>query len=395
MFSKTADKVKDAYAFVMANKQHLPHAFHAIFAFGCKVRLLRGQLQGTRETIDVLYIGRGSNYAYLVRAVFDESRVVDSVDASLLTFRTAASRMAGNADVVIVDIGWPYHALVNKTGEYLVTPDWVNMVVELPEIWERVLGNFAASTRRKVRRSPYRCALTNAREAIEAFYDDMYVPFIQRRFADASVIHSRRHVMKKAVRGRLLHVLRGDDVVAAGVVYPVDDTLCYLWPGIPAAFLDAPAEGAMDALYFFIIRHAFDAGYRYVDFSGTRPFLTDGVLQHKRRWGAAVEDCFSPGSFLIKPKNGSRKAAMFCRQLPVLARCGDELEARFLSLGEPMDDRALRLLRRRFGCDGVDRMTVLVVSDAGEYRDVSADGNACACRVVSCSLDNFADHYVC
>jgi hypothetical protein len=182
--------------------------------------------------------------------------------------------------------------------------------------------------------------------------------------------------------------------VAAGVIYPEREIMFSLWMGIPRKYVNDQPEAAISALYFFGIQHAFDRGYKVFDFTGTRAFLGDGAYQFKRRWGPAIEDGFSPGSILIQPKSGNRKAALFCQQVPVLTRTGEGLEAVFVSVDGPVGEATFARLEKDYGCGGIARMTVIEISDKNETRSMPIGPQGCQYRHMRCPLESFAGRYV-
>ena len=384
--------------FLKLYSQHLPVAFEAVFSMPCTVRKLEGTLKGSNDHASMLYVGRQKNYTYLRRMIFDDCEVADEQRTSLFSYRKHMDRMSSSVDVLLVDIGWPYNGRINRAGEYLEIPDWVNMAIDLPDTWEAVVRAFRQSTRnndlRLIRRNAYRCLPTNDRASLEKFYDSFYVPFVNHKHAADSVVSPRKHVVKRGRQGALLHVLRGDEIVAAGVVYPEGDVLFFLWMGLPPQYIDAPPEAAISALYFFGIRYAFDHGYKVVDFTGNRAFLDDGAFRFKRKWGARVEDTFSPGSILLKPGNSSRNAARFCQRFPVLARRGGGLEARFLFADEPAHEAGLARLSKNYGCEGIARTTVIEISDENETKSMPIRADGCQYRLVKCPLESFGLYYV-
>lgn len=396
--AKIIRKPIEAFQFVRLYSQHLPQAFNAIFSMPCAVTLLHGALKGTDEQVSVLYVGRRLNYPYLCRMIFDVHREVETEISNLFAFRKHMQRMSDAADVVVLDLGWPYNRSFSRKGGYLEVPDWINLAIEFPDAWDDVVGNFRRTARkhdlRLIRRNGYRCESVNSRAAIETFYDDMYLPFVKHRHSAESVIAPRNHVIKRALQGQLLQVLRGDDVVAAGVIYPEREIMFSLWMGIPRKHVDDQPEAAISALYFFGIQFAFDNGYEVFDFTGTRAFLGDGAYQFKRRWGPAIEDGFSPGSILLQPKNGNRKAALFCQQVPVLARTEAGLEAVFVRADGAVAADAFARLEKDYGCGGLDRITVIQISDENETRSMPIGEEGCQYRVIKCPLETFADTYV-
>jgi hypothetical protein len=395
---RIVDKANGIYRFLKLYSQHLPEAFEAIFSMSCTVTKFEGTLKGSSDPACVLYIGRRRNYTYLRRMIFEDCKVTDEQRTSLFSYRKHMERMSSSVDVLLVDIGWPYSKRINRMGAYLEIPDWINMAIDLPDTWEEVVRGFRQTTRnndlRLIRRNAYRCEPTNDRAALEAFYDSFYVPFVNHKHAADSLVSPRRHVLKRGRQGALLQVRKGDEVVAAGVVYPEGETLFFLWMGLAPQYIDAAPEGAVSALYFFGIRYAFDRGCKVVDFTGNRAFLDDGAFRFKRKWGARVEDSFSPGSILIKPANASRNAARFCQRFPVLARREGGLEARFLFVDEPADDAGLARLGKDYGCEGIDRTTVIEISDENETASMQKGVDGCQYLLLRTTLENFADSYV-
>jgi len=391
-------RLERIWRFLRAYSQHLPLALSYVLAMPCVVTTLQGRLRGREERFTVLYAGRRKNDTYLLNLMFEDYVELEKVNSTLLTFTPHLHRMAAAADVVIVDIGWPYHGLVNRRGEYLEIPDWIRMTIELPPVWEDVVRNFRQTTRnndlRLIRRNGYRAGFTTERAAVETFYDTMYLPFVTHKHASGSIVASRRQVLRQASKGQLLQVLRGDEVIVAGVICASDDILYFLWMGIAPAHLDSPPEGAISALYLFGIRYAFDNQCTTVDFTGTRAFLGDGAFRFKRKWGAMVEDTFSPSSILLRPQPGSGKGARFCERLPSLARRSGRLEAMFVSVDKPADGATVARLKKEYGCNGLEYINLIGISDKNATRSLLIDADGCQSRLIDSSLDRFTENYI-
>lgn len=386
----------DACRFVRAYSQHLPLAFESLFSLRCTVALLSGAVRGG-EIVTVLYVGRGRNYDYLTRTLLANPRMIETVRTSLLDWRRHAERMWMRADVMLGDLGWPYNGRLHKHEAFLEVPDWMNMAVELKPTWEDTVRSFRGTTRnndlRLIRRNGYYCEAVRTRAALEEFYDGMYLPYTRHKHQTGSTLAPRSHVVRRGTRGCLLRIRREGKVVAAGVVYPEDRVLFFLWMGLPADVLDSPPEAAISALYYFGLRHAFDNGYAAVDFTGTRAFLGDGAFRFKRKWGALVDDTFSPSSILVRLQPGSRRAAAFCRDTPVVARSPDGLEAVFVTLDSTADETLLRRLQREYGSRGIDRITVLQPGSETATKCIENPEDQCQYLWVRCTWDELADKY--
>jgi hypothetical protein len=46
--------------------------------------------------------------------------------------------------------------------------------------------------------------------------------------------------------------------------------------------------GVLAALYYFSMSHLINKGYQRLHLGATRPFLRDGVLQYKKKWGTRI-----------------------------------------------------------------------------------------------------------
>jgi hypothetical protein len=271
------------------------------------------------------------------------------------------------------------------------------MTVGFPDRWEEVVANFRRTARkhdlRLIRRNNYVCESLRDRRSIERFYDEMHVPFVRQRHGGDSAIAPRRHVIKRGLEGCLLHVLRGSEPVAAGIIYPEGEVMYSLWLGLPPEHLQAPPEAAFSALYYFGMQQAFEQGYRQFDFGGTRAFLGDGAFQFKRRWGPSIEDWFSPSSILIRPAATDGGVA-FCRKVPVLRRSPVGLEALLVAdAEETVSADTFRRLDKEYGCRGIDRVTVVAIGDRQDMERAAGEPPECEYRVIRCLPGQFVGHY--
>ena len=65
--------------------------------------------------------------------------------------------------------------------------------------------------------------------------------------------------------------------------------------GIKDANPDYVKMGAFGALYYFSFQYLKNKGFKQVGVGGSRPFLNDGVLNYKKKWGLRITDLISQG----------------------------------------------------------------------------------------------------
>jgi hypothetical protein len=210
----------------------------------------------------------------------------------------------------------------------------------LPEQWQDVFSQLRRSARgedmRSIRKHGLEYRLVREEEAVRRFYEEMYVPHLTRRFGDAAYIEPEWKIRYCVENGTLMEVLRDGQVVAAQVLWGNQGSLHFLWSGTVGDEYGAQSRGVFPALYYFGLLHAFEGGYREVDYCGSRPVLTDGIVQLKRRWGGQVFDGWSRDTLFIQPRNFGPANLEFLRNNPLVARCRGELVGKVIFANEPV-----------------------------------------------------------
>jgi len=381
-------RARDACRFVSTYGQHFQLALPAIGDLRCRLQLIDGVLAGSGTALTVLYAGRGWNHPYLVKTLFESHTLREEHRTTLFGYRRRLRHWQDQADVIVVDIGWPYAGFINRRGDYLEVPDWIDMGVNLAGDWQTLCRGFRKDARkndlRRVRRAGYRCETTSSRAELEHFYDAIYVPYVQFVHGADALVAPRFHVLRQGAKGALIKVLADEETVAAGVVYPDGEVLVSLWMGIPAHRHREPADASVSALYVFLLQYAVEQGYSAVDFAGTRAFLGDGVFRFKRKWGAVVEDSFSPSSILFRLVSASPQSLAFCRQFPLITRTARGLEGLLVSGSGVADTDTLRSLAQQMVIGGLERFVVLAPGNGRQDRALSAsvDGVPVVCQAV-------------
>ena len=132
----------------------------------------------------------------------------------------------------------------------------------------------------------YDIEISNGAESLKFFYEKMYLPFIRVRHRDALIedISKLEYLLKN--KGELLLLKRQDEFVGGLFCKTTGDTYYALSVGlIDDRWLD---EDAVPALFYFSMARARELKARFMDFGESRPFLSDGVLEYKRRWGGHI-----------------------------------------------------------------------------------------------------------
>jgi hypothetical protein len=133
------------------------------------------------------------------------------------------------------------------------------------------------------------------------FYHTMYVPYISKVHTDLAIIRTFETVKEELQKGDLF-LLKKDDEYIAGVIilYSAKDAPLFWLIGVKDGNNEYVKKGAVAALYYYSFISMMDHGFKKISLGYANPFLNDGVLQFKKKWGARISGC-DPWGYLIKP----------------------------------------------------------------------------------------------
>jgi hypothetical protein len=262
---------------------------------------------------------------------------------------------AAGVDVVVADLPWPWQRQLRGRG-FIEVPAWVNQRLALPEQWRDVFPRLRRSARgedlRAIRKNGLTYRLVRNENAIRRFYEEMYVPHLTRRFGEAAYIEPEWKIRYCVEQGTLMEILRGEEVVAAQVLWGSRGSLHFLWAGTKGREFGNETRGTFPALYYYGIVHAFENGFDEADYCGSRPVLADGIFQMKRRWGASVFDGWSRDTLFIRARSLSGPALEFLVRNPLVERKDGGLAGKVLVAGAAGPEDVERM-RQVYASDGI------------------------------------------
>ncbi len=177
-------------------------------------------------------------------------------------------------------------------GDYLAVPEWVGTRLTVPDNLDVLVRSSSNIQRdmRRVRRHKYEPVVSSGDEDFDLFYHTFYLPLSKARYGELLVVRPAHDFRHRVRRGGILWVRRDKQRVAALLFEEKEGTLDVLAVGSLDGDPRLMKEGAIAALYYFIIELARMRGCQTVDFRGSRSTLTDGVLRYKSKWGATLYD---------------------------------------------------------------------------------------------------------
>lgn len=238
-------------------------------------------LSGKRLT----YIGEGESLDYVRRTLFTNARETKIAALPIWFLPQKIKHLISSDAQVFVEINRTLKPLIPPGG--LLTFPWIRQKVSLNSVdhMERK-RKIEASWGRKVRKFDYRCQMTSDKKMVQKFYEDLYLPYVTTKFENACHARALSELQTAARSGFLLQVF-AQDLWVSGVVCRLEkDGICALAFGhLPGNRYDL-RRGALSAAYYFIFKWAEEHSVQKVDLLRSRPNTSDGVYEHKRRWGA-------------------------------------------------------------------------------------------------------------
>ncbi len=191
---------------------------------------------------------------------------------------------------------------VYRPKTFALLPVWTRMDVDLaPEspLWET--KKFKQSLKRV---SKERLVLENTTDIkrFEAFYRDVYLPYVVVRHEGAAVTDSFETALRKFVdEGRELMLLSRRGQLLGGMVIGTEEGVGRTWIlGIPKTEDEEDATSDVsNLLYYFAVLRARERGFRTLNMGYSRPLLSDGIIRYKTDWAARLTNQRSPGSGLL------------------------------------------------------------------------------------------------
>jgi hypothetical protein len=234
----------------------------------------------------------GSALGYFRNLMFPNG--AETVKMGVTPSVTAPSLAASDADIVIVAANQLLLRLYDGHCFHFL-PKWIRLFLPVTghpdEMLEKLTGQAGGAIRRNVKKmkaSGFSYELTNDPAWFDRFYYNMYRPYALRRFGDMAAIDRYGKMLNHFKEGSGLVIKQNDEPVGAVVVVVRDKILYFYRVGMSDGDDSHTRDGASTAMYYYTALLAHEWGCEGADFGHSRPFLTDGVLRYKLKWGMKV-----------------------------------------------------------------------------------------------------------
>ncbi|TCK19038.1 hypothetical protein DFR30_2331 [Thiogranum longum] len=200
------------------------------------------------------------------------------------------------------------------TGKQLHVPECLGTRLTVPDHGEATsrARRSQASNLRRFHRNGLDWEVSRSLDEFDDFYHKMYVPFTLARHGDAATIRSYSRLRNYMLHGGIIWVLHNGRRISGDLFAESGDTLYWICTGTDHGHEEPVSLGATSAIYIFGVQYARQAGLGQLDLGVCRPSLRDGILAHKKRWGAELRPSTRcQHSLIIQWENWSEELAHF------------------------------------------------------------------------------------
>ena len=248
---------------------------------------------------------------------------------------------------------------------WFVIPFWVEGTVELPLSLEVRKSETVLSDLRRIKKNGLDFEVTRDPHWLEIFYNEMYVPFMNRKYGDRVQIDSSEELKIRFQDGELLLIKSGAEHIA-GVLLTNEGSYPMLWvSGIRDRGRDYRKEGLAAAIYHLSFAHLQEKGFTKAGLGWSRPFLNDGVLRFKHKLSQQITGS-SLNGMALKISSYTAATRSFLQNNPFMFEGTDGLcGAIFLEAEAPLDEAMTHQLNKEYGHRGLVRLCTYRLPQAG------------------------------
>lgn len=298
----------------------------------CSVRaaLVEGKLKNTNEIFRCMFVENNSLMLYMLPRMYGEAPVIIKkwrIWTPLL--KKVLNTHSKSIDMAIAVLPSEYHAQFKESANFK-SQMLIRSFIDTSGGPEGVRKQFRYNKRRfynKMDKNPtFSYRVSKDPKDFDLFYNEMHVPYIQKRFEELAELDSYKRMKDFFLKGFLMLIEEGNKTVAGVLCTIEDDVLVFRRTGILNGDEEYIKRGASSAQYYFILKFALEHGIQKVDLMRSRPFFHDGVYNTKRKWGAEIcpDDEIRTWVFFFIPEY-TRKVAKFFEINPLIIHKEDKM----------------------------------------------------------------------
>lgn len=248
---------------------------------------VRGRLLAEDEPGTLIHCGDLPQYKTWVANLFAEADPPELIGSFSLADIARRRGALADADAVLCPIN-PLSRILFPARSWFIVPKYIECLIDLDLPLEQLVRRHRAKDDlRIIRKKNYRFEVRSDDASFDEFYHNMLVPTATKRHEDRAHISSPELLRNVFRGGYLLAAYLGDQWVGANLIVPRDGGVVNWanvgWRGGSEQLMK---DRVVPALLHEMIVRAKAEGFRTLSLGSCAPFVNDGPLNFKLKWGA-------------------------------------------------------------------------------------------------------------
>lgn len=341
-----------------------------------RVWRLEGRERVTGAPLAIVFAGQLQNKNYIAYLAFAESPSERALGKRWLwtLLPPKGKPEAGGVDVRIVELYESQRSWLGARFQFFV-PVWIGGELDIQKaIARQQRSKNARYFLRQLQKNETTYEVSRDPGAFEDFYSKMYLPYIKHRYGNRAFSMSHEDMVDKLDCAELLFItVRGERI--AGDILLFENNGVRAWStGVKDGDPAYVKAGAMKALDHLRTRYLAARGYKTLHMGGTRPFLLDGVLRHKKENQVRLSN-HTQRYFSLSLTAGSEGAAAFAANNPFIYESqGVYRGALFIEPDSALSPERLRQLYDTYYMDGLAGLSLFDARAGGKKQLAEISG---------------------
>jgi len=266
--------------------------------------ILNGEETTSHQELSIAYAGTEINRNYLIKIAYDDSFRGNYLGKVWLWKISAVVReKSPNCSLMVIGVDKLLWRWFTKRT-YFNVPFWVSSLVNISSdtslLWT---SKNVKNDIRRIRNNKLSFEITRDPSQFDNFYYNMHLPYVVAAHGNRAILGAYYNMKKEFKKGELVLIKKENQYIAGALLVYKKMQAFPMFLGIKDGNFEYVKEGAIGAIYYFVLRYLKEKGYEKIDLGPSRPFLKDGVLRYKRKWGGHQISCSpqSDGNYYVQP----------------------------------------------------------------------------------------------
>ena len=241
--------------------------------------------------LDLVLIGSGMNMDkfYLLGQLYGE-QVDHEEDQRIWHFQIPEVIRKSEAEMIMgYNVPLAFRRYADRGCAEFYIPRWLGGEVSVEDALNEIEHRpTLRADNNKLKKNGLTYVMSDNLEDYRWYYDNIYVPYVNALFGRTSAPVDFRKI-EEAMPDLTLMLVKKDGETVAGQILVLEGKKARGWTmGLLNGDRTLAHIGALAALYIFGFQELAKRGIESYNLGGSRPFINDGVLQYKRKWGMVV-----------------------------------------------------------------------------------------------------------